>query len=56
MKKNPGRKDGRLDVRKTVRQKGDLNRKSTHKMRTHDGMVGGDNPKFKRTPQGIVRI
>ena len=37
---------------KRVRKKGDLNRKKTHKMRTHDGMV--DSRKFKRTAQGLV--
>lgn len=50
MRKNPGRKDSRRSLRE--RQKGDLNRKSTHKMRTHDGMV--ETGKFKKTPQGVV--
>jgi len=54
MKKNPGRKDARLDARKTTRQRGDLNRKSTHKMRTTDGMVSSGH--FVKTPQGLRKI
>lgn len=34
MRKNPGRKD----TRQHTKGKGDLNRKSTHKMRTNMGM------------------
>jgi len=36
MRKNPGRKDRRRSMRE--RRKGDLNRKSTYKMRTNMGM------------------
>ena len=36
------------------RKRGDLNRKSQHKMRTHDGMVASKH--FKRTPNGLVKI
>jgi hypothetical protein len=35
------------------RKKGDLSRKSTHKMRTHDGMVS--SKQFVRTPIGMAR-
>jgi len=37
MKKNPGRKDGRY-ISRGLKKKGDLNRKSTHVMRTKMGM------------------
>jgi hypothetical protein len=39
MRKNPGRSKGRADSREVTKRRGDLNRKSRHKMRTHDGMV-----------------
>jgi len=39
------------------RRRGDLNRKSQHKMMTHDGMCGGMNPKFKKILDcGVVRV
>ena len=56
MRKNPGRKDARLESQAITRQKGDLNRTSTHKMRTHDGMTKGSNPQFKMTLNGLVKI
>lgn len=38
------------------KKRGDLNRKSQHKMRTHDGMCSGMNPKFKKVlDRGVVR-
>lgn len=43
MKTNPGRKDSRHDLFKG--KKGDLNRKSTHKMRTNDGIKFGKGGK-----------
>lgn len=52
MRKNPGRKDARRQSSE-LNQKGDLNRLTTHKMRTHDGMVHSGY--FKKTPNGIVR-
>ena len=36
MRKNPGRKERRNSMRE--KKKGDLNRKSTHKMRTNMGI------------------
>ena len=54
MKKGLSRKDARLEARKTVRQRGDLNRTSTHKMRTHDGMVSSGH--FIKTAQGMVKV
>ena len=53
MRKNPGRKQARAEAHE-LRKKGDLNRKATHKLRTHDGMVFSKN--FKRTPQGLVEV
>jgi len=38
MRNSPGRKEARRRARGIVKKKGDINRKSTHKMRTHDGM------------------
>jgi len=54
MRKNPGRKDARLEARKMTHERGDLNRKSTHKMRTHDGMVSSGH--FAKTSQGMVKV
>lgn len=54
MRKNPGRKSSRENSRKATMRKGDLNRCSTHKLRTHDGMVASE--KFKRTLQGVVQV
>ena len=53
MRKNPGRKQAREEAH-ALRKKGDRNRKSGHKLRTHDGMVASE--KFKRTPQGLVEV
>jgi len=36
------------------KKRGDLNRKSRRKMRTHDGMVASG--KFKKTPNGLVKL
>lgn len=37
------------------RRRGDLNRKSQHKMRTHDGMIASE--KFKKThDRGVVAV
>lgn len=38
MRKNLGRKQARENARATEKKAGALNRKATHKMRTHDGM------------------
>ena len=54
MRKNPGRKEARKEEHTLLRKKGDRNRKSGHKLRTHDGMVASG--KFKRTPQGMVEV
>lgn len=40
--------------RKNNRKRRDLNRKSQHRMRTHDGMVA--SKKFKRTPAGVESV
>ena len=53
MRTNPGRKRAR-DEAHALRNKGDRNRKTGHKLRTHDGMVASKN--FKRTPQGLVAV
>jgi len=50
MRKSPGRKEARQTAR-GILKKGDRNRKSAHKVKTHDGMVASN--KFKRTPQGV---
>lgn len=51
MKQSPGRKEARKNARAIIKRNGDLNRRSTHKMRTHDGMVSCK--KFKRTATGM---
>lgn len=38
MKKNPGRKERRDVEHRATRKKGDLNRNSTHTMKSNDGM------------------
>jgi len=53
MKKSSGRKETRR-ASKRLRKRGDLTRKSTHRMRTHDGMIA--SKKFKRTPEGLKEV
>lgn len=58
MKKNPGRKKARREAVELTKRRGDLNRKSQHKMRTHDGMVG-ENSKgnfIKTLDRGIIEV
>lgn len=45
MKGNPGRKERRRQMHSERVRNGDLNRKKTHKMRTHDGMCHGIDAK-----------
>jgi predicted neuraminidase len=54
MRKSPGRKKAREDARGIVKRSGDLSRKSTHKMKTSDGMVASKH--FKRTSTGLVKV
>lgn len=49
MKKNPGRKNRRDNEHMAVRRKGDLNRKSTHRMRSNSGMASDkDNSMLRK--------
>jgi hypothetical protein len=48
MKQNPGRKEHRKEQFGTHKKKGDLNRKSKHKMRTTDGMLTKSTGKTKQ--------
>lgn len=53
MRTNPGRKEARAEAH-ALGKKGDRNRKSGHKLRTHDGIVLSKN--FKRTPRGLKEV